>query len=245
MIDGVLVLAAGKSTRIAGVARGLPKPLLPIQGTPILGRNLQWLAESGIRSVWINLHHEPELIREAVGDGSRWGLALRYSHEPTLLGTAGAWKWLEAHWTATSLVVYGDNLLRFDLERFLATHRSNGALATIAVFDPVRHANTGMAGGYVEMDERGRVMQFVEGSRPAGDAPMYVNAGAYLLEPELREGIGSGFQDFGKDVLPALAATGRLCGYLLEPDGYCLGVDTPESLRVAQALVDEARIVLT
>ena len=245
MIDEVLVLAAGKSTRIASVAGGLPKPLLTFRGISILSRNLQWLAEAGIRSVWINLHHQPELIRRTVENGSRWGMAVHYSHEPALLGTAGAWKHLEANWTSTSLVVYGDNLLRFDLSRFLECHRRMGALVTVAVFDPRLHANTGIAGGYIEMNGERRVIRFVEGGSLVGEGPMYVNAGAYLLEPELRSRIGGGFQDFGKDVFPPLSAKGQLAGYLLEPNGYCLGVDTPESLRMAQALVDEARIVLT
>ena len=245
MIDGALVLAAGKSTRIAGVAGGGPKPLLPIRGQAILTRNIEWLVGEGIQSVWINVHHQPDRIRDAVGDGSRWGLEVRYSVEPEILGTAGAWKRLEAHWTATSLVVYGDNLLRFSVEAFVRRHRETGALATVALFDPDRHANTGIAGGHVALEASGRVVRFVEGSRPAGTGPFYVNAGAYLLEPAMRAHIGPGFQDFGRDVFPPLVAMGRVFGHVLEPTGYCLGVDTPESLRAAQALIDEARIALT
>jgi len=245
MIEGVLVLAAGKSTRIAGVTGGGPKPLLPIRGQAILTRNLEWLAAEGIRSAWINVHHQPDQIRAAVGDGSRWGLAVQYSFEPEILGTAGAWKRLEAHWTATSLVIYGDNLLRFSLGAFLGRHRETGALATVALFDPGRHPNTGIAGGHVALDTNGRVERFVEGSRPAGGGPFYVNVGAYLLEPSLRSAVCAGFQDFAKDVFPPVVATGRVFGHVLEPTGYCLGVDTPESLQAAHALIDEARIVLT
>lgn len=245
MIDGVLVLVAGKSTRIAGVAGGLPKPLLPIGGTPILERNLQWLSEQGVRSAWINLHHEPELIRRAIGDGNRWGVAVYYSHEPEILGTAGAWRRLEAHWTGTSLVVYGDNLLRFELARFLERHRVGGGLATVALFDPDRHRNTGIAGGHVELGGEGRVARFIEGPRPQSGGPFYVNAGAYLLEPAVRSFVGKGFQDFARDVFPPLVAEARLVGHVFEPEGYCLGVDTPASLRVAQTLVEQARIVLT
>lgn len=245
MIGGVLVLAAGKSTRIAGVTGGGPKPLLPIRGQAILARNLEWLAREGIQAVWINLHHEPGRIRDAVGDGSRWGLTVRYSLEPEILGTAGAWKRLEAHWTTTSLVIYGDNLLRFSLDAFLRRHREMGAMATVALFDPARHPNTGIAGGHVAVDSGGRVVRFVEGSRPVGGGPFYVNAGAYLLEPAMRVHVGSGFHDFAKDVFPPVVAARRLFGHVLEPAGYCLGVDTPESLRAAEALIDEARIVLT
>lgn len=245
MIESALVLAAGNSTRIAGVARGVPKPLLPLAGKAILVRNLEWLAGQGVKSVWINLHYRPELIREVVGTGEAWGLAVRYSYEPSILGTAGAWRNLEREWSATSLVVYGDNLLRLDLHRFVGHHLRTGGLATVAVFDPSRHANTGIAGGYVELDTATRVRRFIEGARPPGAAAAYVNAGAYLLEPELRHHMGGGFQDFAKDVFPPLAEEGRLFAYLLADEDYCLGVDTPESLAVARELVRSARIVLS
>ena len=245
MIGGVLVLAAGKSTRIAGVTGGGPKPLLPIRGQAILARNLEWLAREGIQAVWINLHHEPDQVRGAIGDGRHWGLQVRYSPERDILGTAGAWKHLEEHWTATSLVVYGDNLLCFSLDGFLRRHRETGALATLALFDPARHPHTGIAGGHVAVQADGRIASFVEGRRPPGGGPFYVNTGAYLLEPEMRVLVGAGFQDFAKDVFPPLVAAGRLFGHVLEPAGYCLGVDTPESLRAAEALIDQARIVLT
>lgn len=245
MIDGVLVLAAGKSTRIAGVTGGGPKPLLPIRGQTILARNLEWLAGEGVRALWINLHHEPEQIRDAIGDGRRWGLEVRYSHERDILGTAGAWKRLEEHWRATSLVVYGDNLFRFSLDGFLRRHRETRALATVALFDPARHLHTGIAGGHVALDGDGRIATFVEGSRPADGGLFYVNTGAYLLEPDMRARVGGGFQDFAKDVFPRVLITRRLFGHVLEPAGYCLGVDTPESLRVAETLIENARIVLT
>ncbi len=73
---GVLVLAAGKSTRIQTVSGGLPKPLLPVQGQSILERNLKWLADSGIQSLWINLHYRPEEIQQAIGTGTDLGLEI-------------------------------------------------------------------------------------------------------------------------------------------------------------------------
>ena len=88
-VDAVL-LAAGKSTRIATVAEGVPKPLLPVQGEPILVRNVRWLAAGGVRDIWVNLHYRGDLIRSVLGDGSIWGVQVHYSEEPTILGTAGA-----------------------------------------------------------------------------------------------------------------------------------------------------------
>lgn len=238
MIGGVLVLAAGKSSRIAAVSGGMPKPLIPVGGTPVLERNLRWLATEGVRDLWINLHYRPEAIQAAIGDGSRFGLRVRYSHEPRILGTAGAWKHLAPEWSGTSLVVYGDNLMHFGLGAFIARHRGAGAPATIALFDPAVHRNTGIAGGHVQLQD-GSVRRFIEGPRPLEGGPYYVNAGAYLVEPSLAALVGDGFQDFARDIFPSLASAGRLAGHVLEPAGYCLGIDTPASLARAHDLVPD------
>jgi NDP-sugar pyrophosphorylase family protein len=233
MMPPALVLAAGKGTRIASVAGGVPKPLLEVAGRTLLGWNLVWLAESGVKEVWINLHHEADRIRGAVGEGVEHGLAVRYSYETVLLGTAGAWRELLPQWRGTSLIVYGDNLMRFDLERFLGEHRYSGVMVTAAVFDPGRHAHTGTGGGRARI-EGGRIVEFVEGGA-GSDLP--INAGAYLLEPSAAAWIGEGFQDFGHDVLPALATAGRLRAHMIEESGFCLGLDTPERFAEAERLV--------
>jgi NDP-sugar pyrophosphorylase family protein len=245
MIQDVLVLAAGNSTRISDIAHGLPKPLLAVAGRAVLDRNLEWLATEGVRRVWINLHYRPAVIREAIGDGSRFGLSIHYTYEPTILGTAGAWKQLEPQWSGTSLVVYGDNLIRFRLAPFLDHHRASGALASIALFDPTRHVHTGIAGGRVELDDGSWVVNFVEGTSAPPGHRNYVNAGAYLLEPAVGQFVPAGFQDFGKDVFPNHTGARRLLGHVFEDRGYCLGLDTPASFAVAHDIVHSARVVLT
>ena len=231
-----LVLAAGRSTRIAAVADGRPKPLLEIAGRSLLDWNLGWLAHHGVTDIWINLHHEPERIRAAIGDGAAFGVRVRFAYEPVLLGTAGAWRALADNWNDTSLVIYGDNLMRFDLEALLATHRRGGRAATVAVFDPARHANTGIAGGRACVED-GRITGFVEGGAEAGAE--WINAGAYALEPELAATMDEGFRDFGHDVLPGLAADGALSAHVVEGGAFCLGLDTPERYERARRMIAE------
>lgn len=239
-----LVLAAGKSTRIAAVAGGRPKPLLELGGKRLIEWNLEWLAAHGVREAWVNLHHRAEEVREALGDGSRCGVRVRYVYEPTILGTAGAWRNVVGAWDGTWLVVYGDNVTRFDLWSFLGGHRDRGAVASIAVFDPSRHRNTGIAGGHVVLGEDGRLLEFREGEPPRPGRREYVNAGVYLLEARASQYVGAGFQDFGRDVFPRLVRTGGLYGHLMEETGFCLGLDTPESYAVAKTLVEEGEVVL-
>lgn len=245
MLGGVLVLAAGKSTRISSLSGGLPKPLLDFGGKPLIGWTLDWLAAAGVEEVWVNLHYKPEALRGALGDGSRYGIRIRYVHEPEILGTAGAWRNVAGTWGSTSLVVYGDNVMRFGLDAFLAAHRRSGAMATVAVFDPMRHRNTGIAGGHVVLAEDGRVKEFREGVPPRPGRAEYVNAGAYLLEPELVGRIPPGFQDFGRDIFPTLLADGLVHGHILEDSGFCLGLDTPASYAEAQRLLGAEEVRLS
>jgi mannose-1-phosphate guanylyltransferase len=222
MAPGALVLAAGAGSRLKPLHAG-PKPLVPFGPLRLIEWNLVWLAGHGMGAAWINLHHGAAQIRGELGDGARYGLSLRYSTEPELLGTAGAWKKLRSAWKGTSVVVYGDNVSRFDLTALLQRHASAGMPATVAVFDPERTANTGMAGGRATVVE-GRIDGFAEGG-----AHGLVNAGVYALEPAIADLIGAGYQDFGRDVLPRLAAAGQLAAHVLEEGSACLGLDTPES----------------
>ena len=236
-----LLLAAGKSTRIASITQGHPKPLIQIEGETVLHRNLRWLALQGVRDIIINLHFKPEEIRAATQSGSALGLNIRYSDEPEILGTAGAVANLAHEWTDTFLVVYGDSLLNIDLPRFLAFHRDRKSLLSIALFDRTIHPHTGIYGGSVELSPDAKITAFHEGgTTPArGDtlnAPI-VNAGVYLLEPEIVRMIPKRFCDFGKEIFPNLLSEGiPLYGHFIT--GYCLGIDTPESYERALKLIN-------
>lgn len=237
-----LVLAAGKSTRIVPRSAGEPKPLLHFGGRRLIEWNLEWLAAAGVSDVWINLHYRADAFRSALGDGSRYGLRIRWSYEEEILGTAGAWREVARDGSGTSLVLYGDNVMRFDLGRFLAGHRAAHAVATVALFDPTIHAHTAVAGGMVDVDRDGWITAFHEGAVREG---ALVNAGAYLLEGAVLQHVGEGFQDFGHDVFPELIRERRARGHVLEPGSFCLGLDTPERFARAEALLETNAIELT
>ncbi|MGH7463875.1 MAG: nucleotidyltransferase family protein [Longimicrobiales bacterium] len=225
-----LLLAAGKGSRLGAVSGGVPKPLVDVGGTSPLQHAVSWTAAERPECIWINVHTHGDRVRERIGSAID-GVPILYSHEPELLGTAGAWKKLEEEWTETSLVVYGDNFMRFELRALQAAHARGGGLVTIALFDPARHASTGTVGGRAVL-ENGRVTEFIEGG---GDG--MVNAGAYCIEPELRGRLSHGLLDFGHDVLPRLALQGELAGHVVEEGAYCLGIDDPARLSAARALL--------
>lgn len=230
-----LVLAAGKGSRLARAGGAVPKPLVPVGGSTPLEHALRWIAALGLERIWINVHEGADVVRARIGSEVH-GVPVSYSYEPELLGTAGAWKKLAAEWTETSLVIYGDNFMEFDLAALLRSHRSAGVQATIAIYDPLRHANTGIGGGRVELED-GMVKRFVEGGTHG-----LINAGAYCLEPQLAARLGAGFLDFGHTVLPALAADGELAGHVVEDGAFCLGLDTPERLHLARAMTGAGEI---
>lgn len=242
-MDRALVLAAGLGSRIRSIAGDLPKPLMPFGDDTILAHNLRWLAASGVTRVWINLHFAADAIRAAIGDGTAFGLAVTYVYEPELLGTAGALGNIPAAAEGPMLVLYGDNVVRCDLDGLRERHRAIGAEATIALFDQAAHHHTGIAGGRVELDRDGLVSGFIEGG---ASASTLVNAGLYIVEASLLDLIPPGRAiDFGRDVFPAMLTAGRpLAAHIMDADGFCLGLDTPESHAEGQRLLASGRIVL-
>lgn len=231
-----LVLAAGMSTRLAALTSGAPKPLTPVAGVPVLKRNLRWLASHGIRETFVNLHYRADEIIAAFGDGSADGMSITWSEENPILGTAGAAKKLERELgeTRNFLMVYGDNVLNFDLKKFIAAAESSPALVTIAVFDPAKNLNTGIAGGRVQCNKEGSVTAFVEGQP---DAPGLVNAGVYVCDARVLSKIPPPPQasDWARDIFPALIASGeKIRAEII--DGHCLGIDTPEAYQRAEEL---------
>jgi len=237
-----VVLAAGKSTRISPIVGAIPKPLIEIDGEAILVRNLRCLAANGIEQVWINLHYRPEAIRELIGDGSRLGMQVNYSYEPEILGTAGGVRRIASQWQETFLVVYGDSLLQANLALLEQAHCQSGAPITIGLFDRTRHPHTGIAGGIVAVAGGDRVARFAEGA--AAGTSTLVNAGLYLIEPEIMHRIPPArFFDFARDLFPQLLESAvPINGHII--DGYCLGIDTPEAYRQALRLIDEGTVKL-
>jgi len=225
-----LLLAAGKSTRIASEAGSLPKPLIEVDGVPILVHNLRLLAAHGVREVWINVHYEAERIQQAVGDGRQWGIVVNYSMEKEILGTAGAVKNLSSALESEPfLVLYGDNYTNCNLTGLLAAHRRNNSVATIVLLDFMKSVNSGIAGGRVAVDTKGNILRFSEGESTRQEIPKLVNAGIYAFEPDILKFIPKEFSDFGKDVFPSLLKDRiKLSTYIM--DGFCLAVDTPEAL---------------
>jgi NDP-sugar pyrophosphorylase family protein len=157
-----LVLAAGLGTRLRPLSDLVAKPAVPVAGASLIARVLGWLADAGAHDVILNLHHRPDTVTAIVGDGSRFGLGVRYSWEDPVLGSGGgirrAFSLLDDD---ELLVVNGDTLTEIPLDGLLEMHRAERALATLALTenpDPARYGGVTLNGTAVTgFSRRGEV----------------------------------------------------------------------------------------
>lgn len=235
-----MILAAGEGARLRPLTETVPKPLLPIAGRPILVWNLLLLKRHGITEVIINLHYKGEQIVEALGDGSRYGMRIAYSHEPIMLGTGGGIKQAAPYLKdGPFLVLNGDTLSECDLTELLDAHREGEALATLAVREDVDATRWGA----VTMDARSRILQIKgepsisNGSQRSQGTFMF--AGIHVLETEILDAIPPGPGSI-IDVYVNLIRTGHaLRGYRMS--GYWSDIGTPARYAQAQRDAEEGR----
>jgi NDP-sugar pyrophosphorylase family protein len=237
-----MILAGGMSTRLYPLTKEVPKPVVPVAGEPISGHVMRWLASFGIRDVAINVFYLAGAVREAFGDGSRYGVRLNYLVEKELTGSAGGLKQMEPWFRAggTFVVVGCDDLTDADLASLIRFHKERGALATIGLLavDEVDQY------GVVILDDAGRITGFQEKPARGTERSKLANTGIYVFEPAIFDHIPADtFYDFGKQVFPELVAAG-LPFYGMELHGaYWRDVGTPGEYRQATADVLEGRVV--
>jgi dTDP-glucose pyrophosphorylase/CBS domain-containing protein len=177
-----VIMAGGFGTRLRPLTEGLPKPMLPVGGRPVMEQVIQQLREAGIRRVNVATHYKSQKIVEYFGDGRAFGIELCYTNEDRPLGTAGALGLMPAP-QETLLVINGDLLTRVDFRVMLGYHRRHGADLTMAV----RRYEMQVPYGVLEC-EGSRVCRLQE--KP--QLSFLVNAGIYLLEPVVYEYIPKG-----------------------------------------------------
>jgi mannose-1-phosphate guanylyltransferase len=231
--------------------------MLPIGGQPLLHHLVRWLRAHGVGEIAINLHHKPEAITEYFGRGERFEVAVTYSHERQLLGTAGALKKLQAFFDETFVVLYGDVFTNIDLTRLLKFHHDRvladqsglslpsasgqptltGTTQPALTLSLYRVANPSVC-GLVELNGRDRITRFVEKPPPEAVFTDLANAGVMVFEPGILDYIpDSAPVDLGYELFPRLLDQGiPLYGYPLRDGEFLIDIGTPESYHRAQEL---------
>lgn len=232
-----LVLAAGEGTRLRPLTLDKPKPMVPINGRPLLDYTVSWLRDQGVSNIAINLHYKPEVIVEYFGNGKAHGINIHYSPEPKILGTAGAVRkikdWVEGD---PLVVVYGDVLTDLDLNAMLKFHRQafkNDPATAITM--SLYHVPNPTEVGLVGMDETGKVNRFVEKPKASEVFTDLANAGVLILQPAVLDLIPDDtFCDFGLHILPMLLQTGlSVYGWVIPQHTYLLDIGSPEKYEQA------------
>jgi len=214
-----MILAAGYGTRLWPLTIDRTKPAIPFMGRPLIGYVAEYLARFGFDGVVVNLHHQPDSVRAALGDGSLYGARFHYIEEPVILGTSGAIDNARSLLDdgAPFVVINGKLATDIDLRAALETHRRTQALATLVLRpNPARERYS-----TVEIEE-GRVTGF--GGHPAPDEPgePLMFTGIQILDPRVFELIPRGvFSHSVTDVyVPAIGRGERISAHVSDGAWY-------------------------
>ena len=229
-----LILAGGEGTRLRPLTLNTPKPVVPVANIPFLRYQIELLRHHGIREVILSLSYQPGKIEALLGDGSDLGVHIQYVVEQSPLGTAGAYKNAEDLLNDATVVFNGDILCELDLAEVIGLHQSSNATATLVL----TRVENPSAYGLVETTRDGIITRFLEKPKPDEITCNTINAGTYVLAPDVLQSIPAGENySFERGVFPSLLKGGkRMCAYVA--DGYWIDIGTPQKyLQVHQDLL--------
>jgi len=226
-----VILAGGRGTRLRPYTTVFPKPLMPIGEVPILDVVLRRLVASGFSDIVLSVGYLAELIRAYCGDGSRYGIALRYLHEDQPLGTVGPVGLIE-DFREPILLMNGDILTDLSFERLYDYHVRSGGLVTVALHRRSMEINFGV----IDRMEGNEIRRYVE--KPTME--YLVGMGICVIEPAVAPFIGRGKRMDLPDLITSLIAAGKkVVGF--ETDAYWLDIGRPDDYERAQVEFAEQR----
>lgn len=231
----VVIMAGGRGTRISELFPDIPKPLIPIDGIPVLEREVCSLASQGFRDIILTVSYLHEKIEEHFGDGSKWGVKIEYFVENTPLGNAGAL--FKLNLKEDFLLLNADAMFDVDFNRFVDFHKQHGGLVTLFTHPNSHPYDSGL----LIADKNGAVEQWLakEDFRPEYYRNR-VNAGLHVINPSVLElsgidadkvgAVGENGKpikvDLDRQLLKPLAGTGKMFCY--DSPEYVKDMGTPE-----------------
>ncbi|MDR0718070.1 MAG: HAD-IIIA family hydrolase [Treponema sp.] len=232
-----VIMAGGKGTRIASVASDIPKPMIPLQGKPILEHQIECLKRYGLGDIVIILGHLGHIIRDHFGDGSRFGCGIRYYQESSPLGTAGALFEIEPELTEDFVLLNGDIIFDIDFTRLVNFHKNSNSDATV-VAHPNNHP---FDSTLLVTDDEDRVVDLLNKEEPERYYKNLVNSGIQLINKRLLSsyrGLSSipvnaspGRTDLDRDILKKTIPVNRVYAY--RTPEYIKDMGTPDRYRQA------------
>ncbi|MDX1797169.1 MAG: NDP-sugar synthase [Candidatus Lokiarchaeia archaeon] len=226
-----IIISGGWGTRLRPLTCTIPKSLMPVVNKPVIERQMLLLKSAGVTDIILAVSVMADILQNYFKDGKRLGVKIQYTDEKKPLGTAGAIKLAEDYLKDEDFfMLNGDVILNFDFKEMIQVHQINKGLGVIAskiVPDPSRY-------GVIIADEKShKIINFLEKSDykpPDGEnKPMPINAGVYLLEPEIFQYIAPKKKvSMEREVFPILSNEGKLYHYSIS--GIWKDIGKPEEL---------------
>jgi mannose-1-phosphate guanylyltransferase len=228
-----VILAGGLGTRLRPLTYTTPKPLLPIMNEPMVERLIKILPIE-IDTVVLAVSYMVDKLREHFKEHDI-GREVILVEEKDPLGTGGAIKNVKAHLHDTFVVFNGDVISSLDISTIIDFHKNKRGIGTIAMWevaDPTRY-------GIIGFDDDFQITKFLEKPSPEEVFSHWINAGVYVLEPEIIDTIEPQKKtSIEREIFPPLAASGKLFGFTFR--GYWLDAGTPEAyLLTHRTLLDQ------
>lgn len=236
-----VVLAGGKGERLRPLTDNIAKPMVLVQGKPVLEHLISLLKKHGIFDITICLCYLPKTVTSYFGNGSSFGVSIKYVYEnPTSpLGTAGSVYTLSKTLPDDFLVVYADILRDLDITKMINFHQSNHSLATINVYREYKKNPRSQ----IIFDESNNILQFTEHPdvENKDGSFVYTNGSFYIINPKVFNHItAKNPLDFSLDVFPVLLEKNiRIMAF--PTNGYFLDIGTKEKLEMAQRTYNQCQ----
>lgn len=219
----IVIMAGGKGTRIAEINSQVPKPMMPIDGKPILLYQIESLKKQGYDDIILMVGHLGHVIQDYFKDGTALGVKIEYVVEEEPLGTAGALFFLKDKIKEDFLLINGDIIFDVNVKRFLEHHKKQGTIATILTH-PNNHPYDS---GIIIADEEGRVLNWLHKEDERLWYKNRVNAGLHMLSPQIFDSFPDlKKRDLDRDILKPLIAKRQL-GIYDSPE-YIKDMGTPD-----------------
>lgn len=240
MTKQALVLCGGRGTRLGPLVADVPKPMLPLEGRPLLAHSIECLARAGIDDVVLAAGYKADVIRNHFA-GRHGNVRVRVFSETQPLGTAGPARWLEAELAETFLVLYGDVFIDLDLRELIEAHARTTPAATLLI----RPSDHPWDSDLVQLDADGAITGFIPATAPREFPRNAANAAIYVVDRRLTGMIPDDRpSDWVRDVFPAALAAGmRLRGHWFSGDGFLKDMGTPERLALVGRHLEERRMI--
>lgn len=220
----VVIMAGGKGTRISSVVSDIPKPMIKIEGKPVLEREIECLRNQGFIDLIITVSHLGNIVMDYFGDGTKFGVNIEYFFEKEPLGNAGALFKIKDKLLDDFLLLNADAIFDIDFNRIVDYHKAKGGLVTLFTHPNSHPYDSGL----IIADENGAVEKWLA---KEDDRPTYyrnrVNAGLHVISPKvLEQEINTPKIDLDRQLLKPLAGTGKM--FVYDSPEYVKDMGTPD-----------------